>query len=125
MKHGPLLSDIPGRTDEIPTEVASGSYVVPADIVSALGEGNTIAGTRILEQMFSGQKFAIGGPVPGFSEPVPVIVAGGEYIIRPELVLEIGGGDMDRGHRLLDDWVKKTRKDLIKTLQNLPPPAKD
>jgi hypothetical protein len=118
MKHGPLLSDIPGRTDEIPTEVASGSYVVPADIVSALGEGNTIAGTRILEQMFSGQKFAIGGPVP-------VIVAGGEYIIRPELVLEIGGGDMDRGHRLLDDWVKKTRKDLIKTLQNLPPPAKD
>jgi hypothetical protein len=125
MKHGSLLSDVPGRTDEIPTEVASGSYVVPADIVSALGEGNTIAGTRVLEQMFSGRKFAIGGQVPGFSEPVPVIVAGGEYIIRPEAVLEIGGGDMDLGHRMLDKWVKKTRNELIKTLQKLPGPAKD
>ncbi len=116
MKHGHLLSDVPGRTDEIPTEVASGSYVVPADIVSALGEGNTIAGTRVLEQMFSGRKFAFGGDVAGFSEPVPVIVAGGEYIIPPDVVTEIGGGDIDRGHRMLDDWVKKTRKDLIKTL---------
>lgn len=125
MKSGHLLSDVPGRTDEIPTEVASGSYVVPADIVSALGEGNTIAGTRVLEQMFSGRKYAFGGEVAGIAEPVPVIVAGGEYIIPPEVVIEIGNGSLEKGHSILDEWVKSTRKDLIKTLKSLPGPAKD
>lgn len=128
---GHIASDIPGRTDEIPTQVPSGSYVIPADIVSALGEGNTNAGAKIIEDILTSMKLrkAAGGSMSGFSKPkapdVPVIVAGGEYIIDPETVSAIGKGNVDRGHRMLDEWVKKTRKELISTLKKLPPPAKD
>lgn len=45
---GLLQSEIPGRTDHIPVSVASGAYVIPADVVSGLGEGNSLAGARIL-----------------------------------------------------------------------------
>src|SRR5258705_10917685 len=50
---GMLKSSIPGRTDKIPVKVAGGSYVLPADIPSALGQGNTMAGGSILDKMFT------------------------------------------------------------------------
>jgi hypothetical protein len=40
-------------------------------------------------------------------------------------VRSLGGGDIDRGHNLLDDFVVMARKDLIKTLSKLPGPKKD
>ena len=56
--------------------------------------------------------------------PTPIVAAGGEYSIEPEQVKIIGGGDLARGHKILDAWVLKLRKDHIKTLKGLPPPAK-
>lgn len=50
---GPIQSKVPGRTDRINMHVKPGSYVVPADIVSSLGEGNTNAGHDILGKMFN------------------------------------------------------------------------
>lgn len=49
---GPLHSHVPGRTDKINLAVKPGSYVVPADVVSAIGEGNTLAGSAVLKVMF-------------------------------------------------------------------------
>lgn len=49
---GPLHSKIPGRTDKINLAVKPGSYVVPADVTSIIGEGNTLAGTAVLKAMF-------------------------------------------------------------------------
>lgn len=46
---GLVASATPGRHDVIPLSVASGSYVVPADVVSGISEGNTLAGARHLE----------------------------------------------------------------------------
>jgi hypothetical protein len=119
---GHLLSDIAGRTDEIPLEVSSGSYIVPADIVSALGEGNTLAGTKIIQQMFPSEsptlQFSAGGRVP-------IIVAGGEFALSPEQVAKIGGGDLNAGHAALDEWVKAVRAHTIQTLQSLPGPAQE
>lgn len=46
---GLVMSATPGRKDVIPLSVASGSYVVPADVVSGISEGNTLAGARHLE----------------------------------------------------------------------------
>ena len=40
---GPIHSAVAGRTDHLPMHVASGSYVIPADIISAMGEGNTMS----------------------------------------------------------------------------------
>jgi len=58
-------------------------------------------------------------------EPVPIVAAGGEYVIHPDAIINIGGGDMDRGHRELDAFVKASRAKTVKTLQKLPGPKKD
>ena len=56
---------------------------------------------------------------------VPIVAAGGEYVLSPSQVRGIGDGNLDTGHRVLDKFVKDTRAQLIKTLQKLPGPKKD
>lgn len=56
---------------------------------------------------------------------VPVNLAGGEYIIHPDQVKSIGKGSLENGHRILDSFVMQHRKQDLKTIKNLPPPAKD
>ena len=121
---GPIKSAVGGRTDHHPMEVPEGSYVLPADHVSSLGQGNTENGFEVLEQMFGdgGYPRAKGGAVS--EKSVPIMAAGGEYVITPDKVAEIGGGDLDHGHKILDNWVVTNRKKHIKTLQKLPGPAK-
>lgn len=103
-----------GRTDRLPMDVPTGSYVLPADVVSGLGEGNTLAGAKVVDMIlnsgphgmevkaprggislphpphvYSGQsEFASGGEI---DKPVKVIVAGGEYLISPKKVAMLGG----------------------------------
>jgi len=137
--HGPIHSPVAGRTDHLPMHVASGSYVIPADIISSMGEGNTMAGFRSAKKIFSRPRASMPygqGALPygaggdhfkdgGHTGAVPVVVAGGEYVIHPNDVTHIGGGDMENGHRILDAFVKKQRAKTVKTLQNLPGPKKD
>jgi hypothetical protein len=211
---GAIHSSVAGRTDHLPMHVASGSYVIPADIISAMGEGNSMAGFKVAKNIFSApgpygqsaeslpygasgmpygvpapkkagggdvgyeivKKMAIGpgsgngtslaapapaaakpsfgdimtggasrqpGPAPktelndmytpysreyasgGATDAVPIVAAGGEYVIPPEDVMHLGGGDIDHGHKILDVFVKKMREKTIKTLQGLPGPKKD
>ncbi len=56
--------------------------------------------------------------------PVPIMAAGGEFVLSPEQVAKVGKGNLDHGHAILDHWVKKTHKKYAKTVANLPPPAK-
>ena len=215
-KGGLIDSHIPGRTDKIPMRVRPGSYVLPADIPSALGEGNSKAGAEILKKMFThsayglppphihshefhyphslhfshhkarggkveaekvlpadhqlGMKVPKGGsmcancrylsssntcgnkgfvkwngsaklPEPaneyccdlyeskvqakadgGATDHVPIIAAGGEFIIHPDVVKAVGHGDMKKGHKVLDKFVLNTRKQHIDTLKKLKPP---
>lgn len=122
---GPIHSPVAGRTDHLNMHVPSGAYVIPADIVSALGEGNTMAGFRAVKMMFNGAKgMAAGGEIDA-GEPVPIVAAGGEYVLSPQEVAWAGGGNMDTGHRALDEWVKGTRAELISTLKKLPGPKRD
>ena len=154
---GPIHSNVAGRTDHLPVHVPSGSYVIPADIVSSMGEGNTMSGFKQIRRMFSGVPYAGGSapygrsgiPYAGGSAPygqsggpynhqvalkanggevdngVPVVVAGGEYVIAPHEVAWAGDGDMDAGHKALDDFVTGMRAKTIKTLKSLPGPKKD
>lgn len=124
---GPIHSAVAGRTDHLPMHVPSGSYVIPADIISAMGEGNTMAGFKIMNditKMYGSlpKAFADGGMA---GEHVPIVAAGGEYVIPPEVVVNIGGGDMDSGHTELDDFVLKMRAKTVKTLKGLAPPKKN
>jgi hypothetical protein len=124
---GPIHSAVAGRTDHLPMHVPSGSYVIPADIISAMGEGNTMAGFKIMNditKMYGGlPKAFAGGGMAG--EHVPIVAAGGEYVIPPEVVVNIGSGDMNSGHTELDEFVKKMRAKTVKTLKALPPPKKN
>jgi ADP-ribose pyrophosphatase YjhB (NUDIX family) len=270
---GPIHAAVAGRTDHLPMTVASGSYVLPADIVSAGGEGNTLAGFKVLRRTFGGEpygqsgspygqtggvyglpvSYAKGGAVKaagvlfvspekqillmrrkgadhagewsvpgghveagerpetaakrevreetghehkgglspflhtdsgkvafttflaqardeftptlndehdqakwvsideaeslplhpgvraalaklearvrkaggGTASGVPIVAAGGEWVISPEQVRGVGRGDLDAGHRALDEFVKRVREELIGTLQKLPGPRRD
>ena len=137
---GPIHSPVAGRTDHLPMHVPSGSYVIPADIVSAMGEGNTMAGFKHLRRMFSGNPYKQGsipygqneGPygepverAHGGKTPVAIVAAGGEHVLTPEEVMFAGGGDMEMGHRVLDEFVKRMRANTVKTLQKLPGPRRD
>lgn len=141
---GPIHSGVAGRTDHLPMNVRSGSYVLPADIVSAMGEGNTVAGFKIakkLPNMFSARDrtkgtpygesgLPYGVPMPhkaagGATSKVPIVAAGGELVYSPEEVALIGGGDLDDGHKILDEFVRQFRAKTVDTLRKLPPPRKD
>jgi len=139
---GPIHSPVAGRTDHLPMHVHSGSYVIPADIISAMGEGNTMAGFKAARRIFGGTPYGRTGNVYGATSapygmemphkahggevrPVPIVAAGGEYVIHPRDVIRIGNGSLDRGHQELDKFVKKMRRKTIKTLQKLPGPKKD
>ena len=139
--HGPLHSSVAGRTDHLPIHVDSGSYVIPADVVAASGENNTTAGFKVMKRLFRGipysnnpnpygqvgpygqaiQNRADGGRTEG---KVPCVVAGGEHILSPDEVREVGEGDLATGHAVLDKFVKRVRDEHIKTLKNLPGPKK-
>lgn len=125
-KGGVIDSAVPGRTDKIAGKLEPGSYVIPADIVSALGEGNTAAGAEILDDLTDSGAWGESGPRaavdPFRSKPADVIVAGGEYVVTAAKVAIIGGGDKDRGHDILDRFVKKVRAHAIETLKSLPGP---
>lgn len=271
---GPIHSSVAGRTDHLPITVPSGSYVLPADVVSAGGAGNTMAGFKVLKRVFGGEPYnqkdhypyaqgsgPYGAAIPrksggrvhaagilfhtpekevlllrrtgkshagewglpaggiekgetpqqaakreteeeaghthegglspfmhsdrdgvdfvtfiasadrfpvklneehseskwikpekaladlplhpgvkaaleklvkrggkahgGASSGVPIVAAGGEHVLSPDQVRQVGHGDIDLGHRVLDSFVLKVRKELIHTLKNLAPPKKD
>jgi hypothetical protein len=192
-----------GRADAHPTHVPPGSYVMPADIVSHIGDGNTAAGQQILAKMFlplsaqTGSQVALmgaGAPYGGGGAPfgaespdlkrkrmpppegiqphvvglpkypvyagpgqqgpdfvqahggvvhgepggqflsrmgmgegekpgTPINISGGEFVVPPDEVKRRGRGDVNRGHEILDAWVRHLRQEHIKTLKNLPGPA--
>jgi hypothetical protein len=68
---GLLNSAGPGRTDTINTNVPSGAYVVPADVTSGLGEGNTLAGSAVIDRMFSTAPHGVAKPKIGHGEGPP------------------------------------------------------
>ncbi len=136
---GMLHSSVAGRTDKLPVGIKSGGFVIPADTVSALGQGNSMAGANGLNKLLgmgpygtSGGKsasvkrprFADGGEVGG-QPSVEAVVAGGEFIVPVEKVAELGGGDVSKGHDILDAMVMHVRKKNIKTLKKLPRPRKN
>lgn len=113
---GALTGDTPGRSDDVPIAVPEGAYVLPADIVSALGEGNSMAGHKLLENRFPAPKTRKSGG------GVDIIVSDGEFIVSPDNVAALGGGDVAKGHDVLDRFVKQVRGAHIQKLKSLPGP---
>lgn len=120
---GPIVGDTGGRADKVPMEVPDGAYVIPADICSGLGEGNTAAGMQVLGGIFPESKPSRMRQLPK-SDGVKILAADGEYVVSPESITA-RWGSLEKGHEALDEWVLQEREMLIKTLSELAPPAQD
>lgn len=132
---GPLKSNAGGRTDVIPTSVQSGSYILPADYVNSIGEDSSAHGHRVWQAMqdkvvsdFYGanaqvakKQMAAGGNA---TNKVPIMAAGDEHVVPPEVVKAFGRGSMEAGHERLNKMVMEERQRHIRRLASLPPPAK-
>ena len=99
----------------------AGRAEMPSYLVPAAGTPFPPVSTAFPYGPPAGSGYASGGS----TSAVPIVAAGGEYVIPPEDVMHLGGGDLDHGHKILDAFVKKMREKTIKTLQRLPGPKKD
>jgi hypothetical protein len=132
---GFLSGDTLGRADSLTTNAPGGSYIIPADVVSGLGEGNSEAGARVWDEILRSGPWGVkSGRADGGRSPqafpmakpttVPVMLSHGEIAVIPEDVLRIGNGNIKRGHQILDRWVIHERAKHIKKLKSLPGPVK-
>lgn len=93
-----------------------GAFIIPADVVSGLGNGSTSAGARQYRK-YGGE--LIKGRGDGRSDHVKAGAfnfSDGEVYIPPAGVRKAGGADKLRQH------VLETRKNTVNTMRNLPPP---
>jgi hypothetical protein len=76
---GGINTATPGRADAHPTHVPKGSYVMPAHIVSMMGEGNTAAGLAMLTKMFLPLKAQAGQQITMMGQHAPYGATGAPY----------------------------------------------
>jgi len=118
---GPVFAAGGGK---IPGEgLESGSFVLPADVVSHAGDGNTDAGVFRLNKMFGGgsASYALGGgvkgPTGGLDDLRQTTIDGkraaalsdGEYVVPRDAVSRLGGGSNKEGAEKLYNFMKNIR----------------
>lgn len=142
--HGAGLfgGDVAGRTDRLPRSVPADSFVFPADSISSLGQGNTLAGAKLMNAILASPgpygvgaprtRHADGGETPGISR---VMVASGELLANPTQLKNQGWklrkhglskakSDLAAGHEWARGFVEKLRKHQMKFLKSAPKPKK-
>ena len=105
-------------------DLEKGSFVIPADVVSDTGDGNTEAGFAKLNTMFGGgyvQSKAMGGPIKGSTGGLDDLrqttvegsqaaaVSDGEYVVPRGDVARIGDGSVSDGSEKLYNFLKQIR----------------
>ena len=145
---GFLRGDTLGRSDKLLATAPAGAYVLPADVIAGLGDGNSLAGARVWDEILHSlpygiegggargrglpaaharapqeEGFARGGHRKGIGAPVPVALSHGEIVVGPHDVERIGHGNHKAGWAVLDEFVKHARAKHIETLKNLKPPV--
>jgi hypothetical protein len=116
-----------------PEEVASWGYaagglapdgfVVPADVVSHLGNGSSDAGLKLLASKLNAKP--IKGEGDGMSDSIPTTIGGkqearvanDEAFISPEMVKRIGDGDIEKGAKKLYAMMDRVREERTGTTE--------
>jgi hypothetical protein len=116
-----------GQDDDVPVDLPVNGYVIDATTVSSLGDGNTKAGVKRLDELKKTlslpKKFAEGKNVKPIQKgTVKALVSPGEYYYTPEEVTALGKGDNAKGAQKMKSMVQKIRKH--KGFKGLPPKAK-
>src|ERR1700692_3895147 len=110
-----------GQDDDVPSLISEGGFVIPADVVAAIGGGNNAAGATSLKQFSS--------YLPRYQEDnhgnrkVKAALSSGEYYFNPHEVTAIGKGNNVRGSKILDGFMKNVRQHKGQR-PGLPPKAK-
>ena len=124
-----------------PAKLNENDFVITADVVSDIGDGDTTAGAKRLANEFgmsagganyqkgnvvnSGLQGLVGGPGSGLDDKVQATIGGrqaarlsrGEFVIPRNKVAEIGGGNITKGHEKLYNLMKNVREDKNGTPQ--------
>ena len=118
-----------GGVMEIDEEMESGSFVLPADVVSNVGDGSSDSGHRRLTELFGGgDEYAIGGgtgilkgPVKGVGSGLDDLIQTGidgvrvarlssdEFVVPKDVVRRLGNGSQKAGSEKLYDFMKDVR----------------
>jgi hypothetical protein len=101
--------------------LASEGFVVPADVVSHLGNGSSEAGLKLLVANLGAEP--IKGDGDGMSDSIPTKidgvqearVANEEAFISPEMIERLGDGDSKKGAKKLYAMMDQIRKDRTGT----------
>jgi len=94
------------------------SFVLPADVVAAMGNGSSQAGLQALRNNMGPEVQMIRGDGDGMSDSIPANIAGtqpalisdGEAYVPPGVVRAMGGGDMSKGAKNLYAVMDEARK---------------
>lgn len=124
-----------------PAKLNENDFVITADVVSDIGDGDTTAGAKRLANELgmsagganyqkgnvvnSGLQGLVGGPGSGLDDKVQATIGGrqaarlsrGEFVIPRNKVVEIGGGNITKGHEKLYNLMKNVRKNKNGTPQ--------
>jgi hypothetical protein len=112
-----------GQQDNIPKDIRKNSYIIDASTVSDIGDGSSEAGIRELNNYFSKiplnyqKKEAHNGYMKAMLSP-------DEYEVEPEIVTAIGKGSNEKGAKILEQLIKKVRKQKRTSGEKLPPKSK-
>jgi hypothetical protein len=90
-----------GQEDNVRTDLPDNSYIMPADVVSHVGDGNSLSG----------------------AERIKALISNGEFFLSPKAVEQIGKGDHNKGVKMLDNLSTNIRKHK-NVKSGLPPKTK-
>lgn len=115
-----------GQDDVIATSVPEKSYIIDASSVSDLGDGSSEAGAAVFDAFFKNlrRQHGIDEGAHNNAQEVPVYLSNDEYLIDESDVTLLGGGDNNKGAKLLKAFVKNIRKHKNSNGLELPPKAK-
>ena len=113
-----------GLTEIDNKELTSGSFVLPADVVSNVGDGSSSYGHNRLSKMFNVDDYARGGlsgrikgPGGGLDDLIQTSIDGvraarlsnDEFVIPSRQVKDLGGGSQKKGAEKLYSFMKDVR----------------
>ena len=136
---GPALQDVHKTSQQIAQSFANGGYANtqpfnpqqfhPQSQIPSAQPYGAAAPTSVIDTLHEGASFAGGGaayekggfldgPGDGMSDDIPANIDGreeirladGEFVVPPEMVSLIGGGDPEEGKRLLDQLLPMVRQ---------------
>jgi hypothetical protein len=113
-----------GQDDEVPVNVPENTHIWDAASVSALGDGSTKAGARILDMVsYEAKKLApkIRHKIKMSEARVPTMLSDGEYAMDPLVMHVLGDGNSEIGSKRVDKVRKELRSIKAKTGGKIPP----